>query len=41
MAVSVEFDTTVVATGNNAGIVVPDELMNGSVQGVDQASWST
>lgn len=27
MTVSVEFDTTVVATGNNTGIVVPDELI--------------
>ncbi len=27
MAVSVVFDTTVAATGNNTGIVVPDELI--------------
>ena len=27
MAVSIEFDTTVSATGNNTGIVVPDELI--------------
>jgi hypothetical protein len=27
MAASVEFDTTVTATGNNTGIVVPDELI--------------
>jgi len=27
MAVTVEFDTTVKATGNNTGIVVPDELI--------------
>jgi uncharacterized protein YdeI (YjbR/CyaY-like superfamily) len=28
MAASVEFDTTVTATGNNTGIVVPDELID-------------
>jgi Bacteriocin-protection, YdeI or OmpD-Associated/Domain of unknown function (DUF1905) len=29
MTESVEFDTTVAATGNNTGIVVPDELIEG------------
>ena len=29
MAASVEFDTTVTATGNKTGIVVPDELIEG------------
>ncbi len=27
MAASVEFDTTVTATGNKTGIIVPDELI--------------
>src|SRR5580700_2009153 len=27
MAISIEFDTTVLATGNKTGIVVPDELI--------------
>ena len=41
MAPGVAFDTTVTATGNNTGIVVPDNLIDDLGAGSGRRSWST